>query len=93
MNNESTEQSSQNEVKNGNYTMESIRSMVRQLNEIDDKIKELRDDRKQIVTDFVEEYNVPMKEVKQAISMAKADIDPAVVASIYANIADLVEQK
>lgn len=80
-------------VKNGNYTMESVRSMVKQLNEIDDQMKELRDERKRVIADFVDEYNVPLKEIKEAVKMAKSDIDPEVTASIYANIADLVEQK
>ena len=73
--------------------MDSVRSMVKQLNEIDEQMKELRDERKRVVADFVDEYNVPIKEVKEAVKMAKSDIDPEVTASIYAHIADLVEQK
>ena len=34
------------EVKNGNYTMENVRSMVRQMGELDTQIKELREERK-----------------------------------------------
>jgi hypothetical protein len=56
-------------------------------------MKELREERKRVVADFVDEYNVPLKEIKEAVKMAKSDIDPEVTASIYANIADLVEQK
>ena len=81
------------EVKNGNYTMESVRSMVRQMGELDTQIKELREERKRVIADFIDEYNVPKKEVMEAIKMAKSDIDPEVTASIYAHIADLVEQK
>lgn len=80
------------EVKNGNFEMERVRAMVKQLNEIDDQMKELREERKRIVEDFVDEYNVPLKEVKEAIKMAKSDIDPDVTSSIYAHIADLVKQ-
>lgn len=89
----STETAAKPEVKNGNFTMESVRSMVKQLNELDVQMKELRDERKRVVADFVDEYNVPLKEVKEAVKMAKSDIDPEVTASIYAHIADLVEQK
>jgi uncharacterized coiled-coil DUF342 family protein len=89
---ESTEPKGKSEVKNGNYTMESVRSMVKQLNEIDDQMKELREQRKHLVADFVDEYNVPLKEVKEAIKMAKSDIDPEVTSSIYSHIADLVKQ-
>lgn len=81
------------EVKNGNYSMENVRSMVRQMGELDAQIKELREERKRVVADFIDEYNVPKKEVMEAIKMAKSDIDPEVTASIYAHIADLVEQK
>lgn len=89
----STETAAKPEVKNGNFTMDNVRSMVKQLNEIDTQMKELRDERKRVVADFVDEYNIPLKEVKEAVKMAKSDIDPDVTASIYAHIADLVEQK
>lgn len=90
---ESTETSPKTEVKNGNYSMDNVRAMVRQLNEIDTQMKELREERKKVVADFVDEYSVPLKEIKEAVKMAKSDIDPEVTASIYAHIADLVEQK
>lgn len=93
MSTEAVETASKPEVKNGNFTMESVRSMVKQLNELDEQMKELRDERKRVVADFVDEYNIPLKEVKEAVKMAKSDIDPEVTASIYAHIADLVEQK
>jgi hypothetical protein len=80
-------------VKNGNYTMENVRSMVRQMSELDSQIKDLRDERKKIISDFIDEHNVPKKEVMEAIKMVKSDIDPEVTASIYAHIADLVETK
>jgi hypothetical protein len=89
----STETAAKPEVKNGNFTMDNVRSMVKQLNELDTQMKELRDERKRVVADFVDEYNIPLKEVKEAVKMAKSDIDPEVTASIYAHIADLVEQK
>jgi len=89
----STETAAKPEVKNGNFTMDNVRSMVKQLNELDEQMKELRDERKRVVADFVDEYNIPLKEVKEAVKMAKSDIDPEVTASIYAHIADLVEQK
>lgn len=79
------------EVKNGNYTMDNVRSMVKQVAELDEQIKELREEKKKIVEDFVDEYNVPKKEVTEAIKMLKGDIDPEVTASIYAGIADLVD--
>jgi hypothetical protein len=80
-------------VKNGNFTMDNVRSMVKQMSEIDEKLKDLRDERKELISSFIEEYGVPKKEVMEAIKMAKSDIDPEVTASIYANIADLVEKK
>ena len=89
----STETAAKPEVKNGNFTMDNVRSMVKQLNELDVHMKDLRDERKRVVADFVDEYNIPLKEVKEAVKMAKSDIDPEVTASIYAHIADVVEQK
>jgi polyhydroxyalkanoate synthesis regulator phasin len=80
-------------VKNGNFTMDNVRSMVRQMGELDSKLKEIREERKELISSFIEEYGVPKKEVMEAIKMAKGDIDPEVTASIFANIADLVEKK
>ena len=79
------------ESNNNDFTMESVRSMVKQMNEFDDQIKDLRDSKKELFSDFVEEYNVPKKEVLTAIRMLKGDINPEVTADVYCNIADLVE--
>jgi hypothetical protein len=73
------------------FTMQDVRSMVKQMNELDDQIKDLRDDKKTLFDDFVENYNVPKKEVLIAIRMLKGDIDPNITTDIYTNIADLVE--
>lgn len=80
-------------VKNGNFTMENVRSMVKQVAELDEQIKELRDEKKKVMADFVEEYNIPKKEVAEAMKMLKGDIDPEVTTSIYSHIADLVDVK
>ena len=73
------------------FTMENVRSMVKQMNEIEDQVKELREEKKTLFDDFIENHNVPKKEVLIAIRMLKGDIDPEVTTDIYANIADLVE--
>ena len=73
------------------FTMDSVRSMVKQMNEIEDKVKDLREEKKELFDDFVEHYNVPKKEVMIAIRMLKGDIDPDTTVDIYANIADLVD--
>lgn len=78
-------------VVSSEFTMDSVRSMVKQMNEIEDQIKDLRDDKKELFNDFVDNYNVPKKEVLVAIRMLKGDIDPQVTTDIYCNIADLVE--
>jgi uncharacterized protein (UPF0335 family) len=73
------------------FSMEQVRAMVKQLNEIEDQVKDLREQRKQIVADFVEEYGVPKKEVTAAIRMLKSGTDPEIVSEVYAHIADLVK--
>ncbi len=73
------------------FNMDSVRSMVRQMSEIDEQIAELRDDKKELIADFVESHDVPKKEVMLAIRMLKSDIDPEVTTDVYANIADLVD--
>jgi len=71
--------------------MDAIRSMVTQMTEIDEKIKDLRDDKKDLIADFIDTYKIPKKEVAVAIRMLKGDIDPEITSEIYANIADLVD--
>ena len=71
--------------------MDTVRSMVKQMQEIDDEIQELRDSKKELISDFVETHNVPKKEVMLAIRMLKSDIDPEVTSDVYANIADLID--
>tara|TARA_B100000131_G_C18036257_1_gene580552 strand:- start:71 stop:352 length:282 start_codon:yes stop_codon:yes gene_type:complete len=85
------EETNQNANQSTPFTMESVRSMVKQMNEIDDDIKRLREDKKELFSDFIEQYNVPKKEVMTAIRMLKGDIDPEITTDIYTNIADLVE--
>ncbi len=84
-------ESSNSTVDNSEFTMESVRSMVKQMNEFDDQIKDLRESKKELFSDFVEQYNVPKKEVLTAIRMLKGDVDPEITANVYCNIADLVE--
>ena len=55
MSTENTETAAKTEVKNGNYSMENVRSMVRQLNELDQQMKELREERKILVAEFVDQ--------------------------------------
>ena len=68
-----------------------VRSMVKQMAEIDDQIKDLRDDKKELISDFIENHDVPKKEIMVAIRMLKGDIDPDVTSYLYANLADLVD--
>jgi hypothetical protein len=76
---------------NAEFTMESVRSMVKQMNEIDEGIKGLREDRKSLIQDFIDEYNIPKKEVAVAIRMLRGDVDPEITSDIYSNIADLID--
>lgn len=83
--------SQENTVSSEDFSMESVRSMIRQMNEIDDQIKDLREDKKELLNDFVDNHNVPKKEVLTAIRMLKGDIDPETTVDVYTNIADLVD--
>ncbi len=71
--------------------VEVVRSMVKQMNEIDEQIKDLREDKKELISDFIENHDVPKKEIMVAIRMLKGDIDPDVTSYLYANLADLVD--
>ena len=71
-------------------TADQLRALVRQMQEMDEDIKALQDKKKKLIEDYVTEYNVPKKEVREAIKMLKSDIDPSVTQEIYKEVADLV---
>jgi hypothetical protein len=71
--------------------VDSVRAMVKQMSEIDEQIKELREDKKELISDFIENYDIPKKEVMVAIRMLKGDVDPDITSFLYANIADLID--
>jgi len=68
-----------------------VRSMVKQMSEIDEQIKDLRADKKELIGDFIDNHDVPKKEIMIAIRMLKGDIDPDVTSYLYANLADIVD--
>lgn len=72
------------------YSIQHLRAMVKQLQELDDEIKLMRDKKAKMIEEYVDEHNIPKKEVKEAIKMLKGDIDPSVTTEIYKEIADLV---
>ena len=57
-NNTDAQESEQEAVQ---LNMDAIRSMVKQMAEIDDSIKDLRDDKKELISDFIDTYNIPKK--------------------------------
>ena len=71
--------------------VEVVRSMVKQMNEIDEQIKDLREDKKELISDFIENHDVPKKEIMVAIRMLKGDIDPDITSFLYSNLADIVD--
>lgn len=71
-------------------SMETIRSFVKQIGEMEDEIHTKREEIKQLTADFSDEYGIPKKEIKAAIRMLKSDVDPEIASEIYANIADLI---
>lgn len=73
------------------YSVDHLRAMVKQLQEMEFEVKELNRRKKKMIDDYVDEYRIPKKEVMSAIKMLKSDTDPMVTQEIYKEIADLIE--
>lgn len=71
-------------------SMDTVRNFVKQLLDLEKEIDEKKQEIKQLVNDFSEEYSIPKKEISIARRMLKSDIDPDITSEIYANISDLV---
>lgn len=56
-------------------TIEKIKEMLTKVLEIDDQLQGLKDERKDLIKEYVEKYSLNMKIIDEAIRIVKKDLN------------------
>tara|TARA_A100001011_G_scaffold387004_1_gene464018 strand:+ start:887 stop:1162 length:276 start_codon:yes stop_codon:yes gene_type:complete len=82
---------SENENEQTSWNLEDVKEYVKTYLTYELQIKDLQESRREWSSDFIKNKNLPKKELTQALSTAKKDLDMDVVNEIYDNIVGLFE--
>jgi hypothetical protein len=77
---------------NTSWSMEDVKSYVKQYMVYEIQIKDLQASRREWSADFIKDKSLPKKELAQALRSAKQDIDMEVVNEIYDHIQSMVSE-
>lgn len=77
---------------NTTWSMEDVKSYVKQYMVYEIQIKDLQASRREWSADFIKDKSLPKKELAQALRSAKQDIDMEVVNEIYDHIQSMVSE-
>lgn len=83
-------ENSSQEDQNSTWSMDDVKEYVKQYMVYDLQIKDLQESRREWSADFIKEKSLPKKELSQALSSAKKELDMDVVNEIYDHISSLV---
>ena len=73
----------------GAWCMDDVKEYVKTYMVYDLQIKDLQESRREWSADVIKEKNLPKKELTQALSAAKKELDMGVVNEIYENISGI----
>ena len=73
------------------WDLEDVKEYVKTYLTYELQIKDLQESRREWSTDFINSKNLPKKELSQALSTAKKDLDMDIVNEIYDNIVGYFE--
>ena len=82
----------ENEDNNTKWTMEDVKSYVKQYMVYEVQIKDLQASRREWSADFIKDKSLPKKELASALRTAKQDLDMDVVNEIYDHIQSMVSE-
>ena len=80
------------EDENTSFSMDDIKDYVKQYMVYDLQIKDLQESRREWSADFIKAKSLPKKELAQALSSAKKELDMELVNEIYDNISSMVSE-
>ena len=75
---------------NTSWSMDDVKEYVKTYMTYDLQIKDLQESRREWSADYIKQKSLPKKELAQALSSAKKELDMEVVNEIYDNISTLV---
>lgn len=78
------------EDQNTSWSMDDVKEYVKTYMTYDLQIKDLQESRREWSADYIKQKSLPKKELAQALSSAKKELDMEVVNEIYDNITTLV---
>jgi hypothetical protein len=80
------------EDQEASWSMNDVKEYVKTYMVYDLQIKDLQESRREWSADVIKQKNLPKKELTQALSAAKKELDMEIVNDIYDNISDLVSE-
>ena len=80
------------EDENSSFSMDDVKEYVKQYMVYDLQIKDLQESRREWSADFIKDKSLPKKELAQALSSAKKELDMDLVNEIYDNISNMVSE-
>lgn len=83
-------ESENQEDQNSSWSMDDVKEYVKTYMTYDIQIKDLQESRREWSADYIKNKSLPKKELAQALSTAKKELDMDVVNEIYDNISTLV---
>jgi hypothetical protein len=82
-------ESDEKQDENTTWSIEDVKEYVKQYLVYELQIKDLQESRREWSADFLDQKSIPKKELTQALSAAKKDLDMDIVNEIYENISDM----
>ena len=83
-------ESENQEDQNSSWSMDDVKEYVKTYMTYDIQIKDLQESRREWSADYIKNKSLPKKELAQALSTAKKELDMDVVNEIYDNVSTLV---
>ena len=74
------------------WDMNDVKKYVETYMEYENQIKTLQESRREWSKEFIDDKNLPKKELGQALSLAKKDLDVDLTFEIHSNIATMCGQ-
>lgn len=78
------------EDQNSSWSMDDVKEYVKTYMTYDIQIKDLQESRREWSGDFIKDKSLPKKELAQALSTAKKELDMEIVNEIYDNINTMI---
>ena len=82
-------ESDKKQDENTTWSIEDVKEYVKQYLVYELQIKDLQESRREWSADFLDQKSIPKKELTQALSAAKKDLDMDIVNEIYENISEM----